>query len=348
MIKEQVSLYFQQGTSDKEYHTQLVKEKGTYSVTYQYGRRGSSLKSGVKIESVTLEEAAKVYHKLVKSKLAKGYSEGETGEVYSTPDLEDRKTNIYPQLLNEIRTKEELNALLEDDDFIAQEKFDGERRMVESKKEVIGINKKGLKVALPTCIEKDVQEECVIDSEIIGNKLYAFDIISYQGKSLKSKPYEERLDILQRLSLGTNVKIIKTAVGTRAKKAMLKRLLKNNAEGIVFKRKDHKYKAGRPARGGDVFKYKFYKTATCRVSNHTKGKRSIALEMLDKGIVPVGKVTIPANKEIPKVGSYVEVRYLYAYKGGSLYQPTYLGERFDQDDSDINVSQLIYKGSTCD
>jgi bifunctional non-homologous end joining protein LigD len=45
----------------------------------------------------------------------------------------------------------------------------------------------------------------------------------------------------------------------------------------------------------------------------------------------VGNVTIPANHALPKVGDLVEVRYLYHYPGGSLYQPIYLGSRSDKD-----------------
>jgi bifunctional non-homologous end joining protein LigD len=39
------------------------------------------------------------------------------------------------------------------------------------------------------------------------------------------------------------------------------------------------------------------------------------------GFVEIGNVTIPANVRIPAAGSLVEVRYLYAYPGGSQYQP---------------------------
>jgi bifunctional non-homologous end joining protein LigD len=58
------------------------------------------------------------------------------------------------------------------------------------------------------------------------------------------------------------------------------------------------------------------------------GRRSSALELLDAGTggwAGVGNVTVPAP------GDVVEVRYLYAYRGGSLYQPVYLGRREDVD-----------------
>ena len=57
----------------------------------------------------------------------------------------------------------------------------------------------------------------------------------------------------------------------------------------------------------------------------------------------MGKVTIPPNKDIPNVGDLVEVRYLYAYKGGAVYQPTYIWKREDSDLTDATISQIIYK-----
>lgn len=59
--------------------------------------------------------------------------------------------------------------------------------------------------------------------------------------------------------------------------------------------------------------------------------------------IAVGNVTISVNKEIPKVGDIIEVRYLYAYKGGSLYQPTFLEVRTDMQIADCDIAQLKYK-----
>lgn len=43
--------------------------------------------------------------------------------------------------------------------------------------------------------------------------------------------------------------------------------------------------------------------------------------------VGVGNVTVPADQPILEAGSIVEVRYLYAYLDGSLFQPVLLGVR---------------------
>jgi bifunctional non-homologous end joining protein LigD len=66
-----------------------------------------------------------------------------------------------------------------------------------------------------------------------------------------------------------------------------------------------------------------------------------------KVFADVGNVTIPLNIEIPAVGELIEVRYLYAYPGGSLFQPVYLDVRTDLDDAD-DVSTLKFKQGTTD
>jgi bifunctional non-homologous end joining protein LigD len=59
--------------------------------------------------------------------------------------------------------------------------------------------------------------------------------------------------------------------------------------------------------------------------------------------VTIGNVTIPPNKDIPSVGDIIEVKYLYAYKGGSLYQPSLLKPRPDLRVEECVIGQLKYK-----
>ena len=74
-------------------------------------------------------------------------------------------------------------------------------------------------------------------------------------------------------------------------------------------------------------------------------QRSIRLSVLDEQLhfTPIGNCTIPVNHPVPKEGAFVEIRYLYAYRGGSLYQPQYLGERTDVLVTDCQIGQLKYK-----
>ena len=48
---------------------------------------------------------------------------------------------------------------------------------------------------------------------------------------------------------------------------------------------------------------------------------------------------------IPPAGTIVEVRYLYAYPGGRLYQPVYLGPRDDVPPVACSMSQLKIKAA---
>jgi len=77
LMVQSKSLYFKEGTSDKEYHIQITQVHpalSEYLVNFQYGRRGNTLKSGSKTEApVTLAEAEDIYDLVVREKIAKGY-----------------------------------------------------------------------------------------------------------------------------------------------------------------------------------------------------------------------------------------------------------------------------------
>lgn len=141
------------------------------------------------------------------------------------------------------------------------------------------------------------------------------------------------------------------ADGTKEKRALFNKLKSENAEGIVFKRRKAAYTSGRPASGGNQIKFKFVATASFVVMKVNK-KRSVAVGLYDDNKpnfpIDVGNVTIPPNKDVPKKDQIIEVQYLYAYKGGSIYQPVYLGVRDDIDREACLMSQLKYKQNASD
>jgi len=59
----------------------------------------------------------------------------------------------------------------------------------------------------------------------------------------------------------------------------------------------------------------------------------------------VGSVTIPPNQAIPEVGRIGEVRYLYAFPRGCLYQPVFIGPRDDVPAASCTLGQLKLKGT---
>ena len=236
-----------------------------------------------------------------------------------------------------------MEEYITNDDYIAQEKQDGERRLVVSGQRIFGLNKKGTEVPLPDSIINSILGgECILDGEIIGDKLFVFDIISTEETRLMT--CVQRLALLGAMSFGPGIQVVETAYTTAQKRALYERLKKENKEGIVFKKKDSVYTHGRPASGGNQLKFKFNKTATFIVANITKAKRSVGLELIE-GLerIFMGKVTIPPNHDVPEIGELVEVRYLYAYKGGAIFQSAYLGKRPDSDLTDCTMKQIIYK-----
>jgi len=347
-----ISLNCTEGSSNKEYHIQLESSGEGFVVNFQYGAIGQALKAGTKTPTpLPLEKAEKVFNSLLNSKLAKQYRPvggGGESKVQALPaNVVLKEVIILPQLLNEVEDEEKLERLLTDDNFLAQEKKDGERRLTISGDRIIGLNKKGTEVPLAMSIIEglDTRDSSILDGEIIGETLHVFDLLALNGKDLTGFGCEERIEQLDKLKFKfKNIQIVYRAHTTEEKRALLKKLIKENREGIVFKKRNAPYEAGRPSSGGNQFKFKFQKTATFIVSNHTEGKRSVGLELIDGDTrVFVGKVTIPPNKEIPQLGELVEVQYLYAFRGGSIFQPVYLNPRTDSDLTDATMKQLIYK-----
>jgi bifunctional non-homologous end joining protein LigD len=355
---QSITLYYRRDNSDKVYMARVEPKDDGFVVNFAFGRRGSTMQTGTKTPTpVDFQTAKRAYDKLVAEKMAKGYTPGEDGTPYQGTDREAQATGILPQLLNPIDEAQALR-LIEDPNWWAQEKFDGKRILVlKEGDQVTGINRKGLAVALPQPIVDRarilVGQRWVMDGEAIGDAYVAFDMLEDGNMDLRPKTYNYRLDTLTGIVLRGDgpqaIRVADTAVDTAQKRAMLAALRRDNREGVVFKRKNATYTPGRPASGGDQLKFKFTATVSCIVARSSRTKRSVALELLDGDRrVGVGNVTIPGKAPIPAVGSIVEVRYLYAYPGGSLFQPVCLGARDDISTEACTVSQLKYKAAEDD
>ncbi|EMN67701.1 WGR domain-containing protein [Leptospira interrogans] len=346
-----ISLYYQGDGSDKVYHVNIDPEGDGYVVHFAFGRRGSSLQTGTKTSKpVSYEAAQKIMRQLVNSKMAKGYTEIESGAPYLHSTKEERVSGVHCQLLNPI-DEEELSTYVEDDQYGAQEKLDGNRMMIRKIGDnVEGINRKGLIIAISQILHDhslSFSEDFILDGEVIGDVFFPFDIFSKDGKDIQHLPYQERYAILESILKDQDeiFHIVKLVKSTKGKKVLLEELREKQKEGIVFKDLNAPYKAGRPSSKGSQIKFKFYETATVSVET-VNLKRSVSMRLYNGNEwVSVGNVTIPVNFAIPKENDIIEVRYLYAYKGGSLYQPTYLGVRTDADGNDCDLKQLKYKNT---
>lgn len=347
---ERVTLYYREGSSDKIYQAAIEPAGAQFTVNFAYGRRGSTLTTGTKTSSpVDYDTAKKIHAKLISGKKAKGYTEGAGGTPYQHTDKQP--SGILPQLLNPVE-EVEVEALLRDDNYCAQEKFDGRHLLFRRRDDYIeGINKKGLLVGAPMTIAGDLRTlpgTFIPDGEAVGDDYHVFDLLEHNGENLCPLPYRTRFEWLANLLLSNSrhphVRLVETAFTTRRKTELWERLRRENREGIVFKRLDASYVPGRPNRGGPQLKFKFVATVSVIVAKVNE-KRSVEVSLFQgRSLVSCGNVTIPANHEVPPAGAIVEVRYLYAYRDSlALYQPVYLGPRTDVDTDECVVSQLKFK-----
>lgn len=112
LIKQTI-LVFQEGRSDKIYEIDLCEVgQGRYVVNFRYGRRGSTLKEGVKtVGTVKLAEAEQVFAGLVAEKTKKGYRDAanlpastqksEKAKTVRITDEEARKQTVLKRLAGE-------------------------------------------------------------------------------------------------------------------------------------------------------------------------------------------------------------------------------------------------------
>ncbi len=346
--KEQITLYYREGVSDKVYQASIESKQDGYVVHFAYGRRGTTLTTGTKTAApVPYERAKQLYEKLVAEKMAKGYTPGADGTPYRQSDK--RTTGILPQLLNTIDDGQ-LGVLLSDRQHVMQEKHDGRRLMLRKEGGTLaGINKLGLLTGFPAIIGDEchaVEMGFVIDGEIVGDQYHAFDLLELGGIDSRGYGYQTRYLYLVNLLASfqhPHISLVESASEPRQKRELFEHLKATNREGVVFKRSDAVHVAGRPHSGGSQLKFKFHETASFIVDKVNR-KRSVSLSMLDgEKVISVGNVTIPANHGIPCVGAIIECRYLYAYLGGCIFQPVYLGVRDDIRAEECVIGQLKYK-----
>jgi bifunctional non-homologous end joining protein LigD len=351
------TLYFRENNSDKVY-TCEVKAKGEgHIVEVRYGRRGQSMTCGCKTPTpVSLDKAIKVFQQTIAEKERKGYSPGPDGKAFQGTENAHRVSGVLPQLLNAIDNAEAQRLVL-DDAWCLQRKHDGVRCLtVIDGTTVTGINRKGLTVPLPIEVEQALQAlsrltQAVFDGELIGTTLHVFDILRHDGVDVTNLPLGARLVLLEAYPFDDKG-ILRTETHRDAnhKREALSTLREGRAEGVVFKRLDAPYVAGRPSSGGTALKWKFTASATVRVSRQNTSKRSVGMAMLGTAgqWIDVGNVAIPANMAVmPAEGEIIEVKYLYAFAVSyALFQPVFKATREDQDDADCVVSQLQFKGDS--
>ena len=364
MLPPEVKLFFQEGNSDKVYYARIVPAgANVYDVVVQWGRRGSTLSSGKKAVKVSMEKAQATVDKLVREKTTKGY-EHMTGSVKPAevaPPMGEgsgskatgvrKKVGRVAQLLSPIEVHE-VERMLSDDKVLAQQKLDGNRVLSHiDDGEVLPTNRSGQKTNAPAHVLAGLTHlpnGTVVDGEIVGDEYWLFDVLEFAGKDVTSCGYAERFAILTdeiEPGLSEPVRVLESATTTKQKRGLYERLQQNSAEGIVFKRKDAPYTAGR---GSTQLKCKFISSADVMIVENAGN--AYRMQVFDSGKpFDVGKVFSGTTNEsrafidaaLGKGKRLVaEVRYLYATDDSQLFQPIFVRVRSDKAEKECLLAQL--------
>ena len=341
------TLWNHKNGSDKIYTPAIVENPaGGYDVIAQNGPRGGTQSpQAPKKVGVDLASAQKAYEALVKSKIKGGYEpmDGDPIAVAAASERDGKSENV-PVMLLDVIHKSELATKLADTAWMFQQKHDGHRRLiVTSATEAHGVNRKGESVPLSTAIAELAfavfGPNAIVDGEQVGEIFWAFDLLKIGGNDFTNKPAE-----LRHRTLGEYVNARSLhAISFVENITDIEKLRLTGAEGVVGKLRSSKYRDGK--KHGVAVKYKFWHSATVQVIRKNDA-HSVGIGLYDahRILVDVGNVTLPPSMKAPEIGALVEVRYLYAYHGGSLYQPTFLTGRTDVDRDDCTIDQLSYKG----
>lgn len=249
---------------------------------------------------------------------------------------------IIPQLLTQIE-EHEVETYLADSEYCAQEKKDGKHLTLQILDgQLIVRNKKGIACNCSPEFENSLRAigcDLLIDGEQIGDKFWAWDILEFDGVDIRNWSYLSRYLKLTKLTFGPAIQILKIAFTEQEKRALYSQLKSNGKEGIVFKKLSGQFK---PGKGDDQLKFKFYAECSVIVVEGRQGRASIGMELINSQGNREFVGYCSCNRR-PPIGSVAEIKYLYAYRGGCLYQPAFKEIRDDVDLNECTTAQLKYK-----
>lgn len=370
---KQVALECTAGTSDKLYIIQVEQHGSEYRTMGYNGRRGRGLTAQEKYKGSSLADAHAKADEVERDKRrsrtspyttlpttpgvpipgmpagvptpASGSAPSPSAPVPSAPA--PSVTGPVAMLAQPVE-REDIETYLTDPAWGLQRKYDGERVTVSVRRSGIqaynrdGIGRTLSAVAHDRLVKLTIQpdfngdRETMLDGELMGDILIVYDVLVLRDNDMRKLCYDERYGMLEALFENETDLLAPMAFSEEEKRKLLAQAEAEDWEGLIGRDLDGEYAAGRVPQ---LIKIKFWATCTCRVLAVNR-KRSIQVGLLDESgdEVFVGNVTVPANQDIPELDGLVEVRYLYALEGGSLYQPTLLRVRSDVHEADLRSS----------
>ncbi len=338
-------LVFIDGTSEKFWRAVLL---GTTVTTY-WGRIGTVGQSqSKKFAEPHVAEAA--FTKAVNEKKGKGYVEQGDAEAMPAAAPKTSLPEIRPMLAEEV-DQGRLPTYAADDKVVFQQKLDGHRVMLHvSDGKVSVIGRGGQDSQHSPLFARDSHSsvtklgDVVLDGELIGQTLWLFDMPFCRGIVAEASTYGDRMTALERLFEAWNpdpaaYRLLRTARTMEEKAELARDCLKDGMEGVMIKRLDAPYKAGK--RVSTVMKAKFVKECDVVVTAvGVGGKDNYELGVYRDGeLVNVGRCSAIGKAQVG-VGAVIECRYLYFAVEDRLYQPRMMKVRTDKGATECLWSQF--------
>ncbi len=371
-VAEEVFLRYQDSRSNKGFVSRLMEEEdGTWTHFTAWGAVGRTFQEGTKY-GLTEEKARKAHTSKVKDKMTGdtpynecepevlGFARSTGAEIISQAVQVVQQERVWsPMLFSPIPTSR-AKQLVQDPAYFAQKKEDGVRMRLYAGEDglVRACNRKGQELPVPQVTAELGRALFAqigvfdLDGESIGNNAFhAFDVLHIDP----SAPAIERVTCLLDLarSFPGGIILTPTALTTDAKQDLLSRAVEEGWEGLMFKRRDTPYSAGRSPRDN---KFKMWQEVTVALTEVNRtGKlehgsaRMIWLDPRDQQWKTVGNVSSGFKSgDLAEIAACVtrggpvlaDVRYLY-FSEAALYQPCFRRVRRDLTPQDLGHQELV-------
>lgn len=256
---------------------------------------------------------------------------------------------MKPMLLTPIGAKD-LIERCHDDDWVLQEKMDGVRvvTVIRDSGHATLFTRSGTSRPVELTVPTPLPPGAILDAEMVRGTCHYFDfLLNDKDRS----PYHERLARLQSLAdvvrwvgdRGRLATVVTTYSGSVAKLQATANLIASGAEGVVVKNLHGAYQHGRST---DVLKYKFVKTARCRILDFgSGGKQNFVLGCWEPGRMDwlaVGLVSaLTGDGPSLAVGDDCTVTYLKFTLAYRLREPVRPMRLLGADIDDLSITQFF-------
>lgn len=257
----------------------------------------------------------------------------------------------YATLPRKTITIEEAARLAIDDAWVAQQKFDGRRILVDINKDHVHINNRlGEHSSWTSHILDQLGDwfysisnknlQVVFDGEWVDDTYHVFDLKSCDLHT-EEDPYYLRWanlrGFLSAFDRPESIEPVYTAFAEEDKLELIKQAHNHQAEGIVFRKYRGMYI---PGRADNIKKFKFVRSLDAVVMGHIPGRKSVKVGLVDTDkVFEIGHCSTTFLTGV-NVGDVVEIQYLYFSKHDRLVQPILQRVREDKDVTECTFDQV--------